>query len=271
MNLTGFGQAPLPPDSNGKRIAILQPGYIPWLGFFEQMAACDTFIFLDDVQFTKNDWRNRNRIKTKEGIAWLTVPVVHKFGQKILEVRIDSRSSWQRKHLQSLKMWYGRSRYFDEMSADLERIYGKTWSYLVDLDLELCMLLKDRFGIRSTVLRSSDLHVGSENKNYRLIELCKATGCDHFYEGKAGQAYLDTELFRSHHITVEFQDYHHPFYDQLWMKEQGFISHLSAIDMLFNCGPDSAGILTGSKTIPYPEGVLVRHADMLLKMEEKKV
>ncbi|MBI5075461.1 MAG: WbqC family protein [Nitrospirae bacterium] len=270
MNLTGFGQAPLPPDSKGKRIAILQPGYIPWLGFFEQLSVCDIFVFLDDVQFTKNDWRNRNRIKTKEGIVWLTVPVVHKFGQKIMEVRIDSRSSWQRKHLQSFRLWYGRSRYFEEMAADVERIYSKAWHYLVDLDLELCLLLKDRFDIRSTVLRSSDLHVGSEDKNRRLIELCKATGCDHFYEGKSGQSYIDLELFRSHDITVEFQDYHHPYYDQLWMKEQGFISHLSAMDLLFNHGSDSAGILTGRKTVPHPEGVQIRHADMLLRTEGEK-
>jgi len=256
-------------DSKGKRIAILQPGYIPWLGFFEQLSVCDTFVFLDDVQFTKNDWRNRNRIKTKEGIVWLTVPVLHKFGQKIRDVRMDSRSSWQRKHLQSLRMWYGRSRYFDQMAADLERIYSKTWHYLVDLDLELCLMLQERLGIRSTVLRSSELHVESDDKNRRLIEICEKTGCDHFYEGRAGQDYIDLELFRSHHITVEFQNYHHPYYDQLWMKEQGFVSHLSALDLLFNHGPDSGGILIGEKTIPQPEGMLVRHADMLCRTEEK--
>lgn len=263
-------KASLPADRKGKRIAILQPGYIPWLGFFEQMSACDIFVLLDDVQFTKNDWRNRNRIKTREGIVWLTVPVLHKFGQKIRDVRIDNRSSWQRKHLQSLRIWYGRSRYFRDMSADLERMYGKPWHYLVDLDLEFCLLLKEWFGIRSRVLRSSDLQIGSDDKNLRLIEICKKTGCDCFYEGKAGADYIDIELFRFHNISVEFQDYHHPFYEQLWMKEQGFVSHLSALDLLFNHGPDSVGILIGEKTILQPEGVPVRHADMLNRTAENE-
>lgn len=263
-------QAPLAADRKGKRVAILQPGYIPWLGFFEQMSSCDTFVMLDDVQFTKNDWRNRNRIKTSEGIVWLTVPVLHKFGQKIRDVRIDNRSSWQRKHLQSLRIWYGRSRYFREMSADLERMYGRPWHYLIDIDLELCMFLKERFSIRSTVLRSSDLQIESNDRNLRLVEICRKTGCDRFYEGKAGAAYIDIELFRSYNVSVEFQDYQHPFYEQLWMKEQGFISHLSALDLLFNHGPDSAGILINEKTILQPEGLLVRHADMLGRTAESK-
>lgn len=268
--MTGFGRDQLAPDQRGGIIAVLQPGYVPWLGFFEQLHVCDTFVFLDDVQFTKNDWRNRNRIKTMEGVAWLTVPVLHKFGQSIRDVRTDERSSWRRKHLQSLRMWYGRSRYFNEMAADLERIYSQSWHYLVDLDMELCLLLKERLGIRNTVLRSSDLQIESEDKNLRLIEICKKTGCDYFYEGKAGENYVDLELFHSHNITVEFQDYHHPYYEQLWMREQGFISHLSALDLLFNYGPDSAAILTGRKTILPPEGVPVRHADMLRGTAEKR-
>lgn len=243
-----------------KRIVILQPGYLPWLGFFEQMYRCDSFVFLDDVQFTKNDWRNRNRIKTKDGIQWLTIPVLHKFGQKIKDTVIDNKTKWQKKHLQALKTWYGKSPFFKNYIVDIEKIYTRDWNYLTDVDIKIILWINNVLGISRNIIKSSELSLQSDDRQLRLIEICKALHGDHFYEGKRGQAYMDIKVFEFHGITVEFQDYTHPYYNQLWQKEQGFISYLSIIDLLFNHGDDSLAILTGQKVIPEPEGMMVRHA-----------
>lgn len=245
------------------KVAILQPAYLPWLGFFEQMSRCDIFVFLDDVQFTKNDWRNRNRIKTKDGIQWLTVPVLHKFGQKINEVTIDNKIKWQRKHLQALKTWYGKSRFYKDFIDKLEKIYSSNWKYLIDIDLEISLWIKDTLRISCDIIRSSELNTKSNDRQLRLIEICKTADCNFFYEGKSGQNYIDVNLFKDNGITVEFQDYHHPYYHQLWLKEQGFISHLSIVDLLFNHGPESLAILTGQKVIENQKGIMVRSADMV--------
>lgn len=244
-----------------KRAVILQPGYLPWLGFFEQMSRADVFVFLDDVQYTKNDWRNRNRIKTKDGTQWLTVPVSYEFGQKIREVPINHSSPWVKKQIQALKSWYQRASCFDRYIGDLSTILEKRHALLVDLDIELTHWLMGQLGLNARTVRSSELSVMTDDKQLRLIEICKALGCDCFYEGKAGQNYMDVELFNRHGVTVEYQDYAHPYYQQLWLKEQGFISHLSVVDLLFNHGPDSLAILTGQKIVPRPEGIEARTAD----------
>lgn len=243
-----------------KRIVILQPGYVPWLGFFEQMYNCDTFVFLDDVQFTKNDWRNRNRIKTKDGIQWLTIPVLHKFGQQIKDTVIDNKAKWQKKHLQALKTWYGKSAFFKDYIVDIENIYSRNWTYLADVDIEITSWINKVLGISREITISSELSLQSDDRQLRLIEICKLLKGNLFYEGKSGKDYMDIEVFHSHGITVEFQDYNHPYYNQLWQRERGFISHLSIIDLLFNHGDDSLAILAGQKVIPKQEGTMVRHA-----------
>lgn len=239
----------------------MQPGYIPWLGFFEQLFRCDIFVFLDDVQYTKNDWRNRNRIKTQQGVQWLTIPVLHKFGQKINEALIDNKSRWQRKHLESLKAWYGKSKYFKDYFIEFERVHSKAWNYLVDIDMEITLLINKLLGISCTITRSSELQLSSDDRQLRLIEICRKLHADFFYEGQSGKRYMDAALFGSFGITVAFQDFRHPFYNQLWMREQGFISHLSIVDLLFNHGPDSLDILTGQKILEKPEYIVITHAD----------
>jgi hypothetical protein len=244
-----------------KKAVILQPGYLPWLGFFEQISRCDVFVYLDDVQYTKNDWRNRNRIKTKEGTQWLTVPVSYRFGQNINEVCINNSSPWRRKHLQAMKIWYGRSTFFDMYFELLERILHKDRVYLIDLDVELIQSFLEILGIKVRTVLSSEFPKDARDKQLRLVEICKSLECDGFYEGKSGQNYIHTDIFASQGITVEFQDYEHPYYDQLWIREQGFISHLSVLDLLFNHGSDSLDILTGRKIIPKPERIRIRAAN----------
>ena len=242
-------------------IVILQPSYLPWLGYFEQISRCDVFVYLDDVQYTKNDWRNRNRIKKKDGAQWLTVPVSFQFGQKINETCIDKSKPWQKKHLQALKTWYGKSKFFPAYFEELQSILHENWSYLVDLDVALTQWVMEKLRLQPKIIFSSQLSIRSSDSQLRLIEICKNMNRTFFYEGKSGQDYIDTELFKNNGIHIAFQDYKHPYYNQLWIKEQGFISHLSIIDLLFNHGPESLAILTGKKIIQGQENITVRHAD----------
>lgn len=244
-----------------KRAVILQPGYLPWLGFFEQMSRADVFVYLDDVQYTKNDWRNRNRIKTKDGTQWLTVPVSFQFGQRINEVPVNQASPWARRQIQALHSWYQRAPFFERYMPGLTAILDRRQTLLVDLDIELTTWLQAQLGLPVATQRSSGLRIASTDRQMRLIEICRALGCDAFYEGRAGMNYMDAALFQEHGVTVEFQDYAHPHYRQLWTREQGFISHLSIVDLLFNHGPESLKILTGQTVDPAPDGLRRRSAD----------
>lgn len=223
--------------------AILQPGYLPWLGAFEQMARADVFVFLDDVQYTRRDWRNRNRIKGPNGEQMLVVPVKSsgRRDQLILEAVIDG-DSWRAKHLRALTLAYGKSPWFERYRDDLTELYGREWVRLVDLDMELTLWLAGALGIDRRFRRSSELSVESDDRSGRIVGIMNAVGAEHLYDGKAARAFIDVDEFGRQGIEVTFQEYEHPVYAQLWPK-QGFISHLSALDLLLNCGPDSLEIL----------------------------
>jgi len=228
-----------------KIVGILQPGYLPWLGFFEQLYQSDTFILYDDVQFEKGSWRNRNRIKTVTGPQWLTVPVRLK-GEKnqlIRDVVINSSDPWQKKHINSIVQNYSKSPYFEHYSQGLINCIDKPWKKLVDLDYELIFWLVAQLGIHTEIRLSSDLKI-SGNSVQRLIDMVQSLSGTHFYEGAAGINYIETKKFEQANISVIFQEYKHPVYSQLYGT---FCSHLSIVDLLFNCGPESLGVLTNNK------------------------
>jgi hypothetical protein len=221
---------------------VLQPGYLPWLGFFEQMARADVFVYLDDVQFDKHGWRNRNRIKGPGGPQWLTVPVrikgLHK--PRINEVLIDTtRGDWARKHLTALQTNYRPCPFFDWLFGDLEDLLLRPWRYISDLDIAATSLLCAKMGLHRRVLRTSTLRVGA-GRTERLIEICRRVDCDHYYSGAAARDYLDATAFERAGMTVGFQEYDHPTYPQRFGP---FVSHLSAVDLLFNCGPESLDVV----------------------------
>lgn len=249
-----------------RRIGILQPGYIPWLGFFEQMYKSDIFVYLDDVQYTKNDWRNRNRIKTKDGIQWLTIPIKYKFGLKINEVKINNEIDWSRKHIQAIKTWYGRSKYYGEYILELEDILNSQWENISTLDIVLIEWIAKKIGINCKTVLSSKMEVTIEDKQMRIIKICQDLGSDIFYEGRSGQNYIDTNKFESNGIKIEFQAYEHPYYYQMYTKEQGFVSHLSTIDLLFNHGKESLDILVGNNVIENNGLIRIRHGDEFKKV-----
>ena len=226
-------------------VGILQPGYLPWLGFFEQLLRSDIFVLYDDVQYDKHGWRNRNRVKGPQGPVWLTVPVRTKgLGKpKINEVAINSaQPRWAYKHCQTLQQFYGKAPFFPHYYPLLEQTLVEPWEQLLDLDLSLIRLIAGWLGLTTEIVLSSSLGCEAEDPTQRLVDICRAVDADIFYEGSSGKNYLDLAKFAAAGIQVVFQDYQCQPYPQLFGE---FISHLSVVDALFNCGPDSLAYLPG--------------------------
>ena len=216
--------------------AVHQPHYMPWLGYIDKIDRCDVFCFLDNVQYKKNDWQNRNRIKTASGWQWLTLPVRFRFPQKINEVTINDSVDWRRKHLQALTTNYRKSPFFVRTFDALQPLYREDWQSLVELNIELVKTFLSLLGLADKpTVRASELS-GSDDPNERLIEICQALGCNTYLAGDAGSNYMDLARFEERGITIVFQQFNHPQYPQLFGD---FISHLSVVDLLFNCGPES--------------------------------
>jgi hypothetical protein len=222
-------------------VVILQPSYLPWLGYFEQMQKADVFVYYDDVQFEKGSWRNRNRIRTPEGCQWLTVPVLTKGKgfQSIHDITVNPAVAWQRKHIGSIRQHYSKAPFFDHYAEALFRIIDQPWRDLVDLDITLSECLKDQLCITTRTVRSSELGVPGRSTR-RLVDIIKTLGGNVFYEGRSGQNYIDVKAFEQAGIELVYQDYEHPEYNQIY---DGFVPYMSVIDLLFNHGPDSLNIL----------------------------
>jgi hypothetical protein len=217
-------------------VAVHQPQYLPWLGYFDKMRRSDVFCFLDNVQYKKNDWQNRNRIKTAQGWQWLTVPVHYRFHQKISEVTINNTVNWKKKHLQALISNYNRTPYFKQFLDILEQVYSETWDSLSDLNIILIKRLSHAFGLgQRPIVKASDYDL-RENPTDRLIDICTAMNADTYLSGRDGVKYMKMERFRQSGIRVVVQDFQHPIYPQVF---EGFQSHMSAVDLLFNCGAKS--------------------------------
>lgn len=223
------------------RISIIQPGYLPWLGFFELMYNCDLFVIFDDVQYTKKDWRSRNRIRSKNGWLWLTVPVLTKGKrfQLISEARINYSTNWQLKHLRTLEINYHKAKYFKEYFCSFKEILSRKHDYLINLDLEIIYWFSQGLGIDRPVLKSSTLKTSGKREE-RIIEICKKLGARELYDSKAASFFLNAEDFKNEGINVIFQDYSHPVYTQVYKP---FVPYMSTIDLLFSHGADSLAII----------------------------
>ena len=228
-----------------KILGILQPGYLPWLGFFEQMDKADKFVIYDDVQFDKNGWRNRNRIKTPQGDQWLTVPVLtsKKSSQLVCEVAIDNRTDWRKKHRKSIEQNYRKAPFFDEYYPVFEKGFSTEWDNLFECDMFFIEEIRKILGIDTPLISSRTLESKGESTD-RLIKICKELNVDAFYEGLAGKNYIDESLFDQNGIKLVYQQYDHPVYRQMY---KDFISHLSVIDLIFNEGPASIDIIRNKK------------------------
>ena len=214
---------------------------MPWPGFFEKLLRADVFVLLDDVQFSKGDFQNRNRVKGREGAQWLTVPVAHRFGQKINEVEVAG-DAWRAKHWKTLRSCYARAAHFEEFAGEFEELYARPWAKLSELNVEAIRVLARAFGVEKRLVYSSALGAVGQ-KSELVLNICKAVGASRYYSGGAGITYLDADAFRREGVEIVVQEFEHPVYEQLFMKEQGFVPNLSAVDLLFNRGAEGLGLL----------------------------
>ena len=222
-------------------VAIHQPEHMPWLGFFEKMLRADVFVLLDDVQFSKGDFQNRNRVKGQGGAQWLTVPVAQRSGQRIDEVEVAG-DAWRAKHWKTLRSCYARAAHFGEFAGVFEEFYARPWAKLSELNVEAIRMLARAFGVEKEFVFSSTLGAGGQ-KSELVLNICKAVGATRYYSGRAGSTYLDAEAFRRAGVEIVVQEFEHPVYEQLFMNEQGFVPNLSAVDLLFNLGAAGLGLI----------------------------
>lgn len=225
-----------------RKIAILQSNYVPWKGYFDLIRAVDEFILYDEVQYTKNDWRNRNRIKTQTGLQWLTIPVRQdRLGQKISETRVvDSR--WAARHWRTITTNYGRARYFEKYAPMVEAWYSEAGAseLLSDINAlfirEVCAAL----GIRTQITSSRNYELEG-GRVERLVSICRQAGANVYLSGPAANNYLDETLFSDAGVSVEWMHYDgYPEYPQLFPP---FAHGVSILDMLFNAGTEQAAFM----------------------------
>ncbi len=228
------------------KLVVLQPGYLPWLGFFDQYDWCDAFVLYDDVQYDKNGWRNRNRILTAQGPQWLTVPVrlAGKEFPPILEVEVDNATNWRRKHRMGLEQAYAKAPHFSTVFPPLAAVLDQEWRSLLDVDVAMMRALVDLLGMDWKVLRSSELGVPGQ-KTERLLGLCRKLGATEYLTGDAARDYLDEPAFHAEGVKVHWHGYRHPTYEQ---RSKEFVPYLSVVDLLFNHGPASRSILRRTHT-----------------------
>jgi len=219
---------------------IHQTHYLPWLRYFEKAARSDVFIVLDTIQFTKNGWQNRNKIKGPQGAVLLTVPVHTQAGYRLDEVRINDEQPWRRKHWRGIEQCYRKAPYFERYAPFLESTYARPWSWLHELNRHMLEWFVAELGIRTPIRYSSQLDApGSATE--RLVNLVRAAGCDAYYSGAyALEVYLDAKQLREAGISLVLQQWKSPEYPQ---AHPPFLPDLSILDLLMQCGPHSLDVL----------------------------
>lgn len=229
------------------RVSINQPAYLPWLGYFDRIAISDVHVVLDQVQFEKNSMVNRNKIRTNNGWAWLTVPVrtKGKFGDlSICNLEVEVSSNWREKHWKAICQNYVKTPYFDRYRSDLEGIYAQEWTYLFELTEALNkFFLETALQISTPLTYESKLHV-EEKKSDLVLSICQKLGAKIYISGPFGRDYLEEEKFKIAGIEIEYHDYQHPTYPQYY---QPFEPYMSTLDLIMNCGPDSKNTLMKKK------------------------
>lgn len=221
-------------------VVILQPSYIPWRGYFDQIRRADLFVFYDDIQYDKHGWRNRNQIKTHQGKQWLTIPVHTQgvtSGTQIKDVRIDWSKPWAKSHLKSLTISYSKAPHFREYLPLLEAIFERRDKLLADFTIETSILLACELGFTSTrFVRSSELLNLEGRKTDRVINVLKQVGATHYICGPSASSYMEPRKFDDAGITFEYMQYGYPEYKQLYPPYDPYVSIL---DLMFMAGKDA--------------------------------
>jgi|TARA_B110000858_G_C17646165_1_gene400490 hypothetical protein len=224
------------------KVSILQPSFLPWLGYFRIIQKSDIVVFLDDVQFDKRSWQQKNMIKTANGPLSLTIPVLskNKFDQKINQVLIDYKSNFIKKHLTTIEQNYKKTQYFNLYFNLIEKIYNQKPKHLLDLNVKFILFfIETIFKVKKKYYFSSDLNLKTK-KSQLILDICIKLNSDHYICANGSKNYLDEDSFKNEKIKIEYNDYNHPQYKQL---HGDFIYNLSTLDLAMNEGPNSWSII----------------------------
>jgi len=226
-------------------LSIFQPECMPWLGLIDKIRQADSIVFLDNVQFKKRYFENRNKIKTKEGWLWLVVPVVTKgkFEQKINEVLIAPEPRWKHKFALSIERNYCKAPFWKDYGQKLFSVIDKEYEKLVDFNMSIIKFIMDCFELKRSCIMASELNTSSKGSEL-ILEICKKMETDNYLSGRDGRNYLDLSAFEKNNIAVRFQNFQHPIYKQI---HEGFLPCMSSVDILFNCGAESLKIIEESQ------------------------
>lgn len=227
-----------PPGTRTKRVAILQSNYIPWKGYFDLINMVDEFILYDDMQYTRRDWRNRNKIKTQQGLLWLSIPVQAKgnYHQPIKDMLV-SDPNWCFEHWKTIKHHYARAKWFSKYAGALEELYrGTTERRLSEINHRFLTAMCGLLGIETRITWSMDYQL-ADGKTERLVELCKQAGATEYISGPAAKDYIEANLFAEAGIELRWMDYSE--YRQYEQLHGLFEHHVSIIDLIMNEGPDA--------------------------------
>ncbi len=225
------------------KAAVIQSNYIPWKGYFDIIHDVDLFIFYDDIQYTKNDWRNRNKIKTDQGPRWMTIPTGSQSNRLIHEVELPG-GTWRRDHFRKIEMYYRKTPYYNRYKSFLEYVYlDQSWKHLSKLNHFLIRTIAQEFlGIKTKFADSREYDLKGQ-KSERLLDLVSQAGADVYFSGPAARSYLDEAAFRQAGIEVVYKDYTgYPEYDQRYPP---FCHQVSILDLLFNCGDEAGKYIWG--------------------------
>jgi hypothetical protein len=228
------------------KVAIHQPQYLPYGGFFHKLSLSDAYVVMDDAQYDKR-FTNRNRIIAPNGSIWISVPINKK--QKFApnyDVEINNAMSWKDLHWKRLQLSYNNSKFFHLYKDYFDLLYRKEWNLLFDLDLETLKQIISWLGLKTEIILESGLGISSKSTK-RLVDVCKAVGADTYVAGSGSKSYMDESLFRRNHLKVEYQNWIPSEYEQHLAKE--FVPNLSIVDMLANLGPDTPKVIRGESEL----------------------
>jgi hypothetical protein len=215
------------------KVGIIQSNYVPWRGYFDFIDEVDLFIFHDDLQYTKGDWRNRNKIKTPKGLVWLTVPVKYEqTSQRICDTRIDYSQKWREKHLDRFRANYAKTAFFVDAMTLWEEGLSCEDLTISQVNIRLIKLISSYLGIQTPLALSSEC-AATGTKTDRLIQLLRKAGATTYLSGPSAKAYLNENLFRDHAIRLEYKNYDYPTYPQPWGE---FVGMVSVLDLIANTG-----------------------------------
>ncbi|MEG1887032.1 MAG: WbqC family protein [Oscillospiraceae bacterium] len=220
-------------------VSIHQPDYIPYIGYFYKIYQSDKFVFLDDAQYSSDNMHQWNKIKTPQGECRLKIPVEHKFGDKINEVRTRDELKWKEKHLKTIEMNYSKGKFFADIFPEFKDLMMLDYENLADMNIAVNSWFCKQFGFKAKLYRSSDMNINTAREE-RVIDICKAVDADVYISGNGAKAYQIDEHFTQRGVRLQYTDYHAIEYKQLW---KDFLPNMSIVDYVFNHGFDFSEIL----------------------------